>query len=166
MIMVPEFRITRRFAAPRDRVWDAWTRPEQLARWFGPKGVTTTVLSFDLRPGGGLHARMESADGGAMWARFVYREVAAPETLVWEHGFADEAGAFTASPFGGPWPLRLLTTVRFDEEEGDATRLTLTWVPLEATPEEETAFAAMMESMTGGWSGSFEQLDAFLADDA
>ena len=53
--MAPEFRITRRFAAPRDRVWDAWTRPEQLARWFGPKGVTTTVLSFDLRPGGGLH---------------------------------------------------------------------------------------------------------------
>ncbi|MDH7639595.1 SRPBCC family protein [Sphingomonas oryzagri] len=163
--MAPEFRITRRFAAPRDRVWEAWTRPEQLARWFGPKGVTTTVLSFDLRPGGGLHARMESADGGVMWARFVYREVVAPETLVWEHGFADEAGEFTASPFGGPWPLRLLTNVRF-EEEGDATRLTLTWVPLEATAEEEAAFAAMMESMTGGWSGSFEQLDAFLADGA
>ena len=89
----------------------------------------------------------------------------APATLVWEHGFADEAGDFTDSPFGGPWPLRLLTTVSF-AEEGARTRVTLTWTPLEATAEEEAAFAAMMESMTGGWTGSFEQLDAFLAEGA
>jgi uncharacterized protein YndB with AHSA1/START domain len=164
--MTPEFRITRSFDAPRERVWAAWTTPEQLGRWFGPRGVATTVLRFDLRPGGGLHARMESPDGSGMFARFDYREVAAPAKLVWEHGFADAAGDFTDSPFGGPWPRRLLTTVLFAEEDGGRTRVTLTWSPLEATAEEEAAFAAMMESMTGGWTGSFEQLDAFLAEGA
>lgn len=163
--MTPEFRISRRFDAPRERVWAAWTKPEQLARWFGPKGVVTTVLRFDLRPGGGLHARMVSPDGSGMFARFVYREVEAPVRLAWEHGFADEAGEFTDSPFGGPWPLRLLTTVSF-AEEGAGTRVTLTWSPLEVTAEEEAAFAAMMDSMTGGWTGSFEQLDDYLADSA
>lgn len=161
--MTPEFQISRSFDAPRERVWEAWTKPEQLARWFGPKGVVTTVRHFDLRPGGGLHARMDSPDGNGMYARFVYREVEPPAKLVWEHGFADEAGEFTDSPFGGPWPLRLLTTVLF-AEEGERTRVTLSWVPLEATAEEEAAFAAMMESMTGGWTGSFEQLETFLAE--
>lgn len=64
--MTPEFRIARNFDAPRQRVWDAWTKPDQLARWFGPKGVTTSVKSFDLRPGGILHARMDSPDGNGM----------------------------------------------------------------------------------------------------
>jgi uncharacterized protein YndB with AHSA1/START domain len=159
--MTPEFRIARNFDAPRQRVWDAWTKPDQLARWFGPKGVTTSVRSFDLRPGGILHARMDSPDGNGMWAKFIYREITAPARLVWEHGFADEAGEFAASPFGGPWPLRLLTTVLF-ADDGPGTSVTLTWSPLDATPEEEEAFAAMMSSMEGGWTGSLDQLDAFL----
>ena len=48
-------------------------------------------------------------------------------------------------------------------EDGAGTRITLTWEPLDASPEEEAFFASMMASMEGGWSGSFEQLDAFLA---
>jgi uncharacterized protein YndB with AHSA1/START domain len=161
--MTPEFRIARNFDAPRQRVWDAWTKPDQLARWFGPKGVTTSVKSFDLRPGGILHARMDSPDGNGMWAKFIYREITAPTRLVWEHGFADEAGEFAASPFGGPWPLRLLTTVLF-ANDGPGTSVTLTWSPLDATPEEEAAFAAMMSSMEGGWTGSLDQLDAVLRE--
>lgn len=51
-------------------------------------------------------------------------------------------------------------------EEGAGTRVTLTWSPLEATAEEEAAFAAMMDSMTDGWTGSFEQLDDYLAERA
>src|SRR3954470_21779242 len=77
----PDFVVTRLFRAPRQRVWDAWTRPELLARWFGPKGVSTTVLRHELRPGGMLHARMDRPDGGSMWARFVYRAVEPPARL-------------------------------------------------------------------------------------
>lgn len=160
--ITPEFVITRRFEAGIARVWDAWTRPDQLARWYGPKGTTTTVLAFDLRPGGMLHTRMETP-GGAMWARFIYREIDPPHRLAWAQGFADADANLAPSPFGGPWPPELLTTVVF-AAEGDATRITLTWAPLDATPEEEDAFAALMSSMTQGWTGSLDQLEELLSE--
>ena len=56
----------------------------------------------------------------------------------------------------------MLTSVLFTDE-GEGTRIELSWTPLNATPEEEAFFANMMASMTDGWSGSFEQLDEFLA---
>jgi uncharacterized protein YndB with AHSA1/START domain len=158
-----EFVIARVFDAPRQRVWDAWTKPDQLARWFGPKGVTTTVKAHDLRPGGMLHSHMDTPDGGRMWAKFVYREVTAPSRLVWVHSFSDEHAGVTRAPFfDGNWPLELLTTVTF-ADEGKATRVTLTWKPLNATDIERLTFAANMTSMNQGWTGSFEVLDAFLA---
>ena len=157
-----DFVITRLVRAPRQRVWDAWTRPEMLAQWFGPKGVTTTVLRHELRPGGMLHARMDRPDGGAMWARFIYREVEPPSRLVWAHGFGDAAGNPAPSPFGGPWPPVLLTTVTFEAAAAEATQVTLHWSPLDATAEECAAFVAAKPSMAGGWGGSFDQLDQFL----
>ena len=159
-----DFVITRLFRAPPQRVWDAWTRPEMLAQWFGPKGVTTTVLRHELQPGGMLHARMDVAGGGIMWARFVYRAVEPPARLVWAHAFGDAAGNAVPSPFGGPWPLELLTTVTFEAANaGEATKVTLRWSPIDATAAEHAAFTAAMPSMDGGWGGSFEQLDRFLA---
>ena len=157
-----DFVLARVFAAALPRVWAAWTQPELLARWFGPKGVTTTVLQAAVRPGGLLHARMDQPDGGTLWARFLYREVQPPARLVWEHGFADAAAGLARPPFGGAWPLQLLTTVTF-AAEGEATRVTLRWSPLAATPEEVQAFRAATASMQGGWGGSFERLDTVLA---
>jgi uncharacterized protein YndB with AHSA1/START domain len=157
-----DFIIARTFNAPRQRVWDAWTQPEMLGRWFGPKGSTTTVLRSELRPGGMLHLRLEAPDGGVMWARFVYREVDAPSRLVWVHAFANERGELARSPFGGHWPMELLTTVHF-EDAGEATRVTLRWTPISPTAEELRAFTETKPSMQGGWSGSFEQLDLLLA---
>jgi uncharacterized protein YndB with AHSA1/START domain len=157
-----DFVLTRIFKAPRQRVWDAWTRPEMLMQWFGPKGVTTTVLQSELRPGGMLHAAMDSPGGGRLWARFVYREVVPPSRLVWVHSFSDEKAGLAPSPFGGPWPLEWLTMVTF-EEAGDDTRVVLTCSPLNATPEEQAAFSGATLSMEGGWGGSFEQLDLYLA---
>jgi len=156
----PEFRIERVFDAPRERVWAAWTDPAKLARWFGPKGCTFEVLSCDVRPGGACHARFEHGST-VYFGKFVYREVTAPERLVYEHGFADPEGNFAASPFGGEWPLRLHTVVQF-EDRGDKTHMLLTWTPLDASAAEEAAFAENMDSMTGGWSGSFDVLDEAL----
>jgi uncharacterized protein YndB with AHSA1/START domain len=158
-----EFVITRVFNAPRQRVCEAWTKPDQFTRWFGPRGVTTTVKTHDLRPGGILHSRMDTPDGGHMWARFVYREVVAPSRLVWVHSFSDENAGVTRAPFfDGNWPLELLTTVTF-ADEGTGTRVTLTWMPLNATSTERLTFAGNMPSMNQGWTGTFDQLDAFLA---
>lgn len=158
----PRFTITRDFAAPRPRVWDAWTRIEQLDQWFGPKGSQGETLAFDLRPGGEWRGRMEAPDGATMFSKFVFREISPPERLVWVHGFADEAGNRVRAPFAALFPIELLTTVEF-AEQGAGTRVTLTWVPIDATPEEEAFFASMIASMEGGWGGSFDQLDTFLA---
>lgn len=157
----PRFTITRHFSAPRERVWAAWTKPDQLAQWFGPKGSVGTILAFDLRPGGEWRGRMEGPDGSTMFSNFVFREVTPPARLVWVHGFADETGARTRAPFAALFPLELLTTVDFAAEAG-GTRVTLNWEPLDATPEEEAFFAGMIASMEGGWSGSFDQLESCL----
>lgn len=163
MTETPRFTITRAFAAPRARLWDAWTRPEALAQWFGPKGSASTILAFDLRPGGEWRGRMDMPDGGGtMYSKFVFQEVMPMSRLVWVHGFADADGNRIRAPFAEQFPLEMLTTVLF-ADEGEGTRVEVSWTPIDATPEEEAFFAGMMASMNGGWSGSFEQLDAFLA---
>lgn len=157
-----DFVISRVFNARRQRVWDAWTKPEMLALWFGPKGTTTTVLHSDLRTGGVVHFRIDTADGGRMWGKFVYREIEAPSRLVWVHSFADEQARVVRSPFGNSWPLELLTTVLF-EEAGQGTRVTLTWSPIQPTPEELKSFTEAKPSMREGWGGSVEKLEKLLA---
>ena len=47
-----EIRLTRVYDAPVKAVWDAWTDPQQVAQWWGPRGFTITTHSKDLRPGG------------------------------------------------------------------------------------------------------------------
>ena len=162
MTATPRFSITRTFKAPRTRVWNAWTTPEALAQWFGPKGSTGTILAFDLRPGGEWRGRMDAPDGSAIYSKFVFREVDPMSRLVWVHGFADEVGNRIRAPFAQLFPLEMLTIVLF-ADEGDGTRVDFSWTPLDATPEEEAFFTSMMTSMNGGWSGTFAQLDEFLA---
>lgn len=158
-----EFVITRTFAASRERMWEAWTDPAQLAAWNGPKGSSGITLSADVRTGGLLHWRMESAEGMTMWGRAVYREVIRPERLVYVQSFSDESGGIARAPFfDGRWPLEMLTTVVF-AEDGDGTRVTLTWSPIDAADDERANFISNIPSMHGGWGGSFDRLDAFLA---
>ena len=160
--MADEFVISHVFKAPREKVWAAWTQPEKLARWFGPKGTKATIVTADIRSGGMLHSYMDGPDGTRLWAKFVYRELVPPSRLVYEHSFSDEQANIAPSPFGGDWPKVLLTTVIF-EDLGEETRVRLSWVPVQATPAEEAEFRGAMDSMTGGWSGSFEELDDLLA---
>ena len=160
--MADEFTMVRLFKAPRAKVWDAWTRPDLLAQWFGPKGSTMTIVSADIRPGGMVHSHMDMPGGLRIWAKFVYREVTAPSRLVWEHSFSDEAASITGSPFGGEWPKRLLNSVTF-EDEGQNTRVRLSSKPIDATAAEIAEFRGAIESMDGGWGGSFEELDELLA---
>jgi len=158
-----EFVITRTFKASRERMWEAWTDPAQLAAWNGPKGSKGTTLSADVRAGGLLHWCMESAEGMTMWGRAVYREVTRPERLVYVQSFSDESGGIARAPFfDGRWPLEMLTTVVF-EEDGDGTRVTLTWSPIDPADDERANFVSNITSMHGGWGGSFDRLDAFLA---
>ena len=157
-----EFSVTRMFDAPRELVWKCFTEPQHMKEWWGPKGSTIVASKMDLRVGGTYHGAMRSPDGTVMWAKFVYREIAAPERLVWEHWFSDEAGGLTRHPLSPTWPLKLLTTVTFDDASGGKTKLTLRWSPLDANEEERKTFAAAHDGMHGGWAGTFDQLAAYL----
>ncbi len=156
-----EFVIERVFDAPRELVFKAWTDPGHLARWFGPKGAAVKHAKADLRPGGVLHTRMATSDGGEMWGKMAYREINPPSRLVYLNSFSDEAGGLTRHPMSPTWPLEMLTTVTFTPE-GAGTRITLQWAPFRATAQERAAFDAAFDSMTGGWTGSFDQLDEYL----
>ena len=79
-----ELRLTRRFAAPRERVFDAWTTPEALKRWWCPSGWAATQMDIDLRAGGAYHLGMRQLEGGSLVSiegRFL--EVIRPARLVY-----------------------------------------------------------------------------------
>ncbi|PKN31836.1 MAG: ATPase, partial [Deltaproteobacteria bacterium HGW-Deltaproteobacteria-20] len=119
--------IQRIFAASRDRVWKAWTDPELIAQWWGPKGFTAPVIRVDLREGGRYLYAMRSPDGQDFWSTGEYREIAPAERLVVTDSFADaEGNVVPASAYGmtGDWPRELLVTVTF-EEHGGGTKVTL-----------------------------------------
>jgi uncharacterized protein YndB with AHSA1/START domain len=73
--------ITRVFEAPRNLVFKAWTEPEHLVKWFGPKNFTATVIQNDVRTGGTYHFHMRGPNYDDHW-KGVYRDVVPPERLV------------------------------------------------------------------------------------
>jgi uncharacterized protein YndB with AHSA1/START domain len=161
--MSADFVISRVFDAPRALVWQCFTEIERMKQWWGPKGSTIVASKMDFRVGGTYHGAMRGPDGHVMWAKFVYREIAAPERLVWVHSFSNEAGGLTRHPLSPTWPLEMLTTVTFADQPGGKTKVTLCWSPLNATAEEQKTFDAAHDGMRGGWSGTFERLDTYLA---
>ena len=157
-----DFVITRVFDAPREKLWRCFTEPERMKEWFGPKGSTVVSSKMDLRVGGTYHGALRAGDGPVMWAKFVYREIAPPQRLVWEHSFSDEAGGLTRHPLSPTWPLKLMTTVTFEDAGAGKTKLTLRWSPLDASADEQKTFDAAHDGCRAGWGGSFEQLEAYL----
>ncbi len=136
--------LTRVLEAPRERVWQAWADPRQLAQWWGPAGFTNPVCEADLRPGGLLRIDMRGPDGTVYPMTGVYREVIAPGRLVFVSSALDEKGE----------PLfEVLTTVTF-AEQGGRTRLTV-----KAEVVKTTAGAApYLEGMAEGWSQTLDRL--------
>jgi uncharacterized protein YndB with AHSA1/START domain len=80
-----EIVATRIVEAPRARVFRAWTDPDQLARWWGPKNFTNTFHVFDLRPGGTWQFVMHAPDGVDFQNNSVFVEIVEPERIVFDH---------------------------------------------------------------------------------
>lgn len=158
-----EFVISRVFDAPRELVFDAWTRKEHLDQWFGPKGCRIVGGNLDLREGGTYHYGMQMPDGNVMWGKWVFREVRRPEKLVLISSFSDEQGGITVHPGNPDWPRQTLSTTTF-ESQGHRTLLTIHWEPYQASDIEVRTFTGNRASMQGGWSGTFEQLASYLSE--
>lgn len=106
-----ELIITRRFQAPRELVYKAWTDPKHLPQWWGPQGFTITVQEVDIRPGGQWRFVMHGPDGTDYVNIISFIEIHPPERLVYSHGDGTEEESFR-------------TTVTFEEED-QATKLTM-----------------------------------------
>ena len=160
-IAEPVFTLSRTFDAPRELVWKAFTDPERLKHWWGPKGFTARVAKMDFRVGGSYHYCLRSPDGHDMWGKFVYREIVAPERIVFVNCFSDEKGGVTRHPMHKVWPLEMLSTFTFTEHKGKTT-FTIQWTPLNATESERKTFSDGMAGMNQGWTGTLDQLTAYL----
>ncbi|CAI6085545.1 SRPBCC family protein [Cohnella sp. JJ-181] len=155
--------LKREFKAPRELVFKVWTDPLHFGNWWGPKGFSLEVKKMDVRPGGLFLGCQKSPDGQlAMWGKFAYREVQAPEKLVWVQSFSDEDGNTVRAPFNPNWPLEILNILTLEEHEG-TTVLTLQGGPLNASTDEQSAFDAMAPMVAHGFDGTFEQLAYYLA---
>jgi uncharacterized protein YndB with AHSA1/START domain len=157
-----EVVITRTFDAPRQIVWDAWTKEENLKEWFGPTGSQITFAKMDLRPGGVFHYCMAHGTAGEMWGIWKFREVDPPKKIQLVQSFSDKDGGITTHPMAPTWPKQTLSTTTFEEKNGKTT-ITLHWEPYEATQEEIDTFNAGRAGMDQGWAGTFARLDAYLA---
>ena len=156
------FAMTRSFKAPRDLVWRAWSEAGRLAHWWGPKGCRIRVESLEFRPGGFFHYAMLFPDAPPAWGRFLYREIAEPERIVWLNSFSNEGCGIARAPFDDKIPLEIENSVSLAEAAG-ATTLSLRAIPFGATAEERECFERLFASMEQGYGGTFEQLAAHLA---
>jgi len=111
-----EIVATRVFDAPRDLVWKAWTDPNHVILWWGPRGFTNTNQEMDVRPGGIWRFIMHGPDGRDYPNQITFIEVKKPELLVYKHGGAEEVE-----------PVDFHVTVNF-AEEGKNTKLTMRMV--------------------------------------
>ena len=110
-----ELVIRRVFDASRELVWKAWTDPERMKRWWGPKNFTAPVCKIDLRVGGAYLYCMRSPEGQDYWSTGVYREIVPQERIVCTDSFADEKGnTVPASHYGmdGDWPAGISPATR------------------------------------------------------
>ncbi|MGH6973974.1 MAG: SRPBCC domain-containing protein [Stellaceae bacterium] len=141
---VPDLVITRVYDAPRELVFSLWTDPKHLAEWWGPRGFTNPVCEADARPGGAMRIHMRAPEGTVYPMTGVFREVVAPERLVFASGALDGNGK----------PLfEVLTVVTF-EDQGGKTRLTLRATVIMQTD----AAAPYLAGMDQGWNQSLDRL--------
>jgi uncharacterized protein YndB with AHSA1/START domain len=142
-----EIVMTRVFDAPRHLVWDAFTRPDLLRRWFGPRGWALVVCEVDLRVGGGFRFVLRGPDGQEMGMRGVYRELVPPERSVHVESFDD-------------YPGEAQVTAVFVEQGGQTT-LTATVL----YPSREVRDLVLQSGMEHGAAESYDKLAELLAQD-
>jgi uncharacterized protein YndB with AHSA1/START domain len=139
-----EVEMVRVFDAPKQMVFDAFSKPELLKRWFGPRGWSLSECTVDLKVGGGFRFILRSPDGNEMGMRGTYREIAAPDRSVHLESFDD-------------FPGESQVTSVFTETEGKTT-LTVTVL----YPSKEVRDAVIQSGMEHGAAESYDKLAEML----
>ena len=111
-----ELTISRLLNAPRELVWEVWTKAEHIKNWWGPTGFTNTIFSMEVKPGGVWDFIMHGPDGTDYKNKSIYKEIIKPERIVFEH----------VSP-------KFTATITFEEKNG---KTLLTWNMLFETKEQ------------------------------
>jgi uncharacterized protein YndB with AHSA1/START domain len=149
--------IERLFDAPRELVFQAWTDPAILARWYAPHGCTIAIQEYDFREGGVIRTEIRSPDGHACRCAGAFGRIVVPERIVFDLGIVNEQGdpVEPASVGMDPdWPRTTTIDVTFEEREG-RTLLTLRQNVSEALAKRTGAYPS--------WLQMFERLDVALA---
>ena len=151
-----EITVSRIFDAPREKLWKAWTDPEEVKKWWGPKGLTTPEIKIDLKVGGRYLYCMRVAGLDEVVKNFCivgkFTEIVPMERIYSTLSFADENGnPVPAKHYGmpGDWPMEVTATATFDEVDNGKTKLTVQEVGI---PGEMTEPARM------GWEQSLDKL--------
>lgn len=134
--------IRRSIRATPEKIFDAWTKPDHLRKWWGPQGVRCSEAEIDLRVGGRYRIANELPDGSTIWIEGEFEQIERPHRLVYTW----------TSRSNQPQPERV--SVRF-EAHGDATAVTITHERI-ATPETR-------DDHESGWKGCLEGLSEYLA---
>lgn len=145
----PQVVITRHFNAPRALVFAAWSGAEQLAAWYAPLGCTVSIRALDFRPGGSFHMCIRSPQGFECWTTGTYREIVAPERLVYSLAIADEHGQPVDPAAKGMdplWPRETVVTVTLAERDG-GTELTLRQTVSEALAKRTGAHPSWLQML-------------------
>ncbi|MDB5309465.1 MAG: hypothetical protein JWO38_3667 [Gemmataceae bacterium] len=142
-----EIVLTRIFEAPRGLVFEAMTRPEHLARWWGPRGSKLTVCEIDLRPGGAWRYVLRGPDGIDYPFKGVYREIVRPERIVTTECFDNPS-------IGSPeW----LATMVLEEHDGRTKMMTTC-----LHPSVEARDGHLKSGMEGGAGETLDRLEELL----
>jgi uncharacterized protein YndB with AHSA1/START domain len=142
-----EIVITRTFRAPAQIVFDAWTRPEHVKRWWAPRsrGVTLVECDADLRPGGAYRYVLARGKQEHFAFSGKYLEITRPTRLVYTQSLE-------------PMPDEAVVTVTFEERDGSTTL-----VAHEVYPSKEVLDGVLASDMEHGMRETFDQLDELVA---
>jgi uncharacterized protein YndB with AHSA1/START domain len=162
MANIESIEIERVFDFSVDKLWNAWTNPDEVKKWWGPEGFTAPSIKIDLKEGGKYIYAMKGPEGSewdrVMYSSGIFKEIVPMEKIVVSDYFSDENGNKIAPASEGQdssFPMEMTSTITFEDLGEGKSRITITY----PKPENEVQFEAMLKSgMKEGWQSSLNKL--------